>query len=130
MISLSDLLLLVLIVWPIMVLFPFVQSLLARAMGTEDPSHRAIGSQHDGTSDTGSSSSNASQQLDVSGYKPSPMDVHVVKLMLQEGLGIPAELILTIIDHAQYWPHTTNEFTRGLTAAGSRHSENSFVVSI
>ncbi|EPE08391.1 hypothetical protein F503_01174 [Ophiostoma piceae UAMH 11346] len=39
-------------------------------------------------------------------YLPSYADVFVVKAMLGHAGNLPLELVDTIIDHAEYWPHT------------------------
>lgn len=40
-------------------------------------------------------------------YEPSIPDVLVVKAMLGKGLHLPPELIDSIVDQAEYWPHTS-----------------------
>ncbi|KAK0656262.1 hypothetical protein B0T16DRAFT_32583 [Cercophora newfieldiana] len=42
-------------------------------------------------------------------YLPSVLDVIVVKSMLVKGLKLPLELIDSIVDQAEYWPHTSSE---------------------
>ncbi|KAK0730317.1 hypothetical protein B0H67DRAFT_477457 [Lasiosphaeris hirsuta] len=44
-------------------------------------------------------------------YEPSILDVLVVKAMLNKSLLLPPEIIDNIVDQAEYWPHTTTEFT-------------------
>lgn len=44
-------------------------------------------------------------------HEPSIADVLVVKAMLGKALGLPPEIVDTITDLAEYWPHTTSELT-------------------
>lgn len=66
-------------------------------------------------------------------YKPSIIDVIVVKAMLVKGLQIPVEIADNIIELAEYWPHVTAEVTWGderpnqVWSGESR--ENQFLVS-
>lgn len=85
------------------------------------------------TSVASSSSSSSSSSTSISHadpYEPCPMDVVVVKMMLQRGLNLPAEVVLSILDFAEYWPHTTAKFERNrpfvVQAGGTR--ENAFLV--
>jgi hypothetical protein len=69
-------------------------------------------------------------QEDFEPYKPSVEDVFSVKTMLSGSFELPLELVDTIIDHAEYWPHTSvirtgEDFT---IRAGAGH-ENQFLVS-
>lgn len=43
---------------------------------------------------------------DAPSFEPKAIDVVIVKEMLQKKL--PPELINTVLDHAEYWPHTTS----------------------
>ncbi|KAK0671186.1 hypothetical protein QBC41DRAFT_344855 [Cercophora samala] len=72
-------------------------------------------------------------KMDAEGvYKPSITDVIVVKVMLVKGLQIPAELVDSIVELAEYWPHVTAEVTWGderpkqVWSGGSR--ENQFLL--
>jgi hypothetical protein len=69
-------------------------------------------------------------QEDFEQYEPSVEDVFSVKTMLAGSFELPLELVDTIIDHAEYWPHTSvirkgEDFT---IRAGAGH-ENQFLVS-
>jgi hypothetical protein len=69
-------------------------------------------------------------QEDFEPYEPSFEDVFSVKTMLSGSFELPLELVDTIIDHAEYWPHasvirTGEDFT---IRAGAGH-ENQFLVS-
>ena len=68
-------------------------------------------------------------QEDFEPYKPSVEDVFSIKTMLSGSFQLPLELVDTIIDHAEYWPHTSvirtgEDFT---IRAGIGH-ENQFLV--
>jgi hypothetical protein len=55
-----------------------------------------------------SSTDTAPQQAVRRGpYEPSVLDVLVVKAMLNKALRLPPELLYTIVDFAEYWPHST-----------------------
>jgi hypothetical protein len=69
-------------------------------------------------------------QEDFEPYEPSVEDVFSVKSMLSGSFELPLELVDTIIDYAEYWPHTSvirtgEDFT---IRAGAGH-ENQFLVS-
>lgn len=69
-----------------------------------------------------------------SACEPSVADVLVVKAMLTKALTLPPELVDTIVDFSEYWPHTstvrTDNGQRGtLVARGGGREENVFVVS-
>ncbi|KAF3765175.1 hypothetical protein M406DRAFT_221822, partial [Cryphonectria parasitica EP155] len=72
-----------------------------------------------------SSSSGASAQLL---YEPSPMDVIIVKSMLQQGLRLPPEVVLSIVEAAEYWPHTTALLDASVTVRSGRATENHFLL--
>ncbi|KAJ4416131.1 hypothetical protein N0V85_002399 [Neurospora sp. IMI 360204] len=40
-------------------------------------------------------------------YLPTAMEVIIVRAMLEKALQLPPEIINSIIDHAEYWPHTS-----------------------
>lgn len=62
-------------------------------------------------------------------FEPSPLDVIVVKAMLQEALKLPLEVILPLLDFAEYWPHTTSVLDRQVGArGGDRTRENRFLL--
>jgi hypothetical protein len=68
-----------------------------------------------------------------SAHEPTIADVLVVKAMLAKGLSLPAEIIDTIVDFAEYWPHTTAEasFESGVPVArgsSQRAKEDVFLV--
>ncbi|KAK4171605.1 hypothetical protein QBC36DRAFT_91426 [Triangularia setosa] len=53
-------------------------------------------------------------KMDAEGfYKPSITDVIVVKAMLVKGLRIPVEIVDSIVELAEYWPHVTAEVIWG-----------------
>ncbi|CAN8100797.1 unnamed protein product [Discula destructiva] len=61
-------------------------------------------------------------------YKPSAMDVVVLKMMLQQGLHLPAEVVLSILDFAEYWPHTTATLDHSMIVRTGAANENAFVL--
>ncbi|KAK0737390.1 hypothetical protein B0T21DRAFT_410844 [Apiosordaria backusii] len=72
-------------------------------------------------------------KMDAEGvYKPSITDVIVVKAMLVKGLGIPVELVDSIVELAEYWPHVTAEVSWGDERPNQVHSgpgsENQFLL--
>ncbi|KAK3940603.1 hypothetical protein QBC46DRAFT_123688 [Diplogelasinospora grovesii] len=75
------------------------------------------------------------QQPPQQPHQPTVADVLVVKSMLSKAATLPAELINTITDLAEYWPHTTTEQcyeaqTDGprIARGGSPELENLFVL--
>ncbi|KXX73252.1 hypothetical protein MMYC01_209905 [Madurella mycetomatis] len=65
-------------------------------------------------------------------YEPSITDVLVVKAMLSKALALPPEIVNTITDLAEYWPHTTAERTYNAStdvmARGSGMAEDVFML--
>lgn len=123
MISLSILLLVPLAIWPIMSLFPFLQTFITRALGLDD---RAGSSPQRTVSQPGSDASDDPSHV----HEPSAMDVVVTKMMLQQGLRLPPEVVLSVLDFAEYWPHSTAVMDRSLTVTSGGESENAFIVSL
>ncbi|KAK4156783.1 hypothetical protein C8A00DRAFT_30333 [Chaetomidium leptoderma] len=61
-------------------------------------------------------------------YEPSVADVLVIKAMLNKALSIPPEIVDTIVDIAEYWPHTTT-FSDSTVVAGTNYpAENVFLL--
>jgi hypothetical protein len=71
-----------------------------------------------------------SDYKDVEPYEPSITDVLVVKAMLNKALSLPPELLNTILDLAEYWPHSTSEWSGGPLSiyGGRRGREDVFLV--
>lgn len=68
---------------------------------------------------------------DKSGYQPSIVDVAVVKAMLYRAKKLPADLIDTILDMAEYWIHSSTHLDERISVmGGSEARENRFLVSI
>ncbi len=65
-------------------------------------------------------------------HEPSIADVLVVKAMLIKALSLPPEIVDSLIDLAEYWPHTTSgiSFERPTTVAQGRIREDAFLVSL
>jgi hypothetical protein len=63
-------------------------------------------------------------------FEPSVEDVFSVKTILSRNLELPLELVDVIIDHAEYWPHTSviRAGEELAVRAGTGH-ENQFLVS-
>jgi len=69
-------------------------------------------------------------------YEPTIKDVLVVKAMLKTALRLPLEIVDSIVDHAEYWPHTSsyiryepNLKVSGRDFEGHDVSEDQFLVS-
>jgi hypothetical protein len=43
------------------------------------------------------------------GYEPSPMDIVIIHEMLARLLKLPPDIVQGILDHAEYWAHSSNE---------------------
>lgn len=56
------------------------------------------------------------------------MDVIIVKMMLHFALKLPAEVVLSIFDFAEYWPHTTAELDQSMVIQAGGGRENQFLV--
>jgi len=69
-------------------------------------------------------------------YQPSIEDVLRVKdilMSVQKSNSLPIELVDNIIDHAEYWPHSTTTTFEGQdiqVRAGNERRENCFIVRI
>jgi hypothetical protein len=67
-------------------------------------------------------------------YEPTVADVLVTKAMLTKALTLPPEIVDTIVDLAEYWPHTTTEINSTVVARGNNqmrtapHAEDLFLV--
>lgn len=68
-------------------------------------------------------------------YKPTPMDVVVVRVMLEKVAHLPPEIIDIVLDHAEYWPHSTALFfqpsrnpVRVFRVNGGTEEENKLMV--
>ena len=67
-------------------------------------------------------------------FKPTPIDIVVIRVMLIAAKKLPPDLIDTILDQAEYWAHSTNaidyvaERGRVLQISGSSNEESQFLV--
>ncbi|KAL2133857.1 hypothetical protein VTI74DRAFT_1529 [Chaetomium olivicolor] len=61
-------------------------------------------------------------------FEPSISDVLVVKAMLNKALKLPREVVDTIVDLAEYWPHTSTEGTSDVMVRGSSAEEDRFLL--
>lgn len=117
-----------LIIWPLMSFFPALQDLILRPLGIQSSNSAS-------TSSRNMSQAQSQSPLNASGpeahvHEPSPMDVVVVKIMLQQGLRLPPEVVLSVLDFAEYWPHTTAIMDRPVSVPAGRQRENRFIVSL
>lgn len=62
-------------------------------------------------------------------YSPSVGDVMKVKGFMFQNFDLPIEIIDTIIDTAEYWPHTTTQTNDNTVIRAQRDRENQFIVS-
>ncbi|KXH41680.1 hypothetical protein CSAL01_09931 [Colletotrichum salicis] len=68
-------------------------------------------------------------------YKPSHVDVIVVRVMLEKAFNFPPELLDLIIDQAEYWPHSEASIYHAVTplrdalrVVGTTKDENKFIL--
>ena len=81
----------------------------------------AIFGQPTSSASHGHGSGTAAGPNNVDPHEPSVLDVLVVKGMLNKVFALPPELLNTILDAAEYWPHSTTEWTGGpLSIHGGR----------
>ncbi|EAA34853.2 hypothetical protein GE21DRAFT_2199 [Neurospora crassa] len=71
----------------------------------------------------------------VNPYQPTATEVILVRAMLEKALRLPPEIINGILDHAEYWPHTStvidySNWPQGqrVVNAGDGNSENAFLL--
>lgn len=129
----STFILILLVLWSTMSFLPGVQRLLTNALGITSNDSNGAGSSTPGSSssshnsesdpNTGSSDSRKAE------YEPSALDVVVVKIMLTKGCNLPHEIVLSLLDLAEYWPHTTTTLDHSLSVSSGAGRENQFVVS-
>lgn len=129
----STILLIFLFIWPLMSFVPFLQNLVTRTLGFHDSSVPGSSSSPSNMPQPQpqSKSQSTPNVADESNHphEPSAMDVVVVKMMLQQGLRLPPEVVLSVLDFAEYWPHTTAVMDRPLTVPSGRRRENRLIVS-
>jgi hypothetical protein len=68
-------------------------------------------------------------------HQPSLADVLVVKAMLSQGLKLPVELVDVILDHGEYWVHSSSSLSSVESGSGQsivvgvrRANENRFIL--
>ncbi|KAL2140120.1 hypothetical protein VTI28DRAFT_4235 [Corynascus sepedonium] len=72
---------------------------------------------------TGTPKMTADNSTETQGpYEPSVTDVLVTKAMLNKALRLPPEIIDTIVDFAEYWPHTTTELNDSTVIARGKNN--------
>jgi hypothetical protein len=93
---------------------------------------RTFGNGFGGTFRKGTQATKSPKTPDTEGsaHEPTIADVLVVKAMLTKGLSLPIEIIDTIVDLAEYWPHTTAKASLAPIARGNspRGKEDVLVV--
>lgn len=57
-------------------------------------------------------------------YLPTVEDVLDVRTLLIERFALPVEILDTIVDFAEYWPHTTTRMTEEVLVHGRDHAQN------
>jgi len=61
-------------------------------------------------------------------YQPSVSDVIAVKEALHTKSTLPYELVDSIVDMAEYWPHNTTDLTESVSVKAGRDHENRFLL--
>ena len=82
------------------------------------------------SSNSSQPTANSPESVPSRPYKPDPLDVLCVKrlLTLASASRLPIDLTDDILDHAGYWPRVVTRTTRILTARGSSHIEDLFIL--
>ncbi|KAI3398091.1 hypothetical protein diail_9844 [Diaporthe ilicicola] len=115
---------------------PGMRNFITNTLGltSDDGNGNGAGAGASGQASNPSSNGPASDEKprsDISrteGYEPSAIDVVVAKAMLTKGLGLPPEIVLSVLDHAEYWPHTSTTLDHTLTVPSGQGRENQFVL--
>ncbi|KAK7739050.1 hypothetical protein SLS53_005948 [Cytospora paraplurivora] len=114
--------------------FPGIGGFIARTLGIDQTAStgRGVGTQGSPPASASPSASSHASSVALNAppgiFEPTPMDVVVVKAMLSEGLKLPPEIVLSIIDFAEYWPHTSVRLDHSITVHSGRNRENQFVL--
>ncbi|EFQ32762.1 uncharacterized protein GLRG_07906 [Colletotrichum graminicola M1.001] len=61
-------------------------------------------------------------------YKPTPIDVVVVRIMLEKASKLPPEIMDIIIDEAEYWAHSEASISTDLRVVGTTSEENKLLL--
>lgn len=66
-------------------------------------------------------------------FEPSPVDVLVLRVMIQKARALPLEIVNSILEFAEYWPcsHSSVDYRNPVTGHESRlfrHDSNTMVV--
>ncbi|KAK1590937.1 uncharacterized protein LY79DRAFT_196566 [Colletotrichum navitas] len=61
-------------------------------------------------------------------YKPTPIDVVVVRIMLEKASTLPPEIMDIIIDEAEYWAHSEASISTNLRVVGTTPEENKLLL--
>ena len=133
----STILVILLLIWPAMSFLPGVGNLIARTLGLaldEPTASTGRGANHQRANESSGASSadtasSVSSNARPGAFEPSPMDVLVTKAMLTSGLKLPPEIVLSVLDFAEYWPHTSTVLDHSLIVTSGRGREDKFIVS-
>ncbi|KAL1865875.1 hypothetical protein Daus18300_006987 [Diaporthe australafricana] len=111
---------------------PGVRNFITNSLGLTSDGSNGAGASGQGSNPTSNSPASAqnpqSQTPKTEDYEPSAIDVVVAKAMLTKGLSLPTEIVLSVLDHAEYWPHTTTTLDHALTVPSGQGRENQFVL--
>lgn len=122
--------LLLLLVWPAMSFLPTLGNFIARNLGIMTNPGGGNNDRSNPAGPASSSTSSAISDTQPDMFEPTPMDVVVARALLSEGLKLPHEIVLSILDFAEYWPHTSTVLDHPLTVSSGRGQEDRFVVSL
>lgn len=128
MISAILITLLLLLLWPAMSFLPSVGGAIARTLGLMSIEPVAAAPGHAGEESGPAASSHVSPDTQPGTFEPSPMDVIVARAILSQGLKLPHEIALSILDFAEYWPHTSTVLDHPITVNSGRGREDQFVL--
>ncbi|KAJ0122901.1 hypothetical protein J7T55_011362 [Diaporthe amygdali] len=111
---------------------PGVQRFITNTLGITSDTNNGGGSSGPGGNPSSNSSTSGqnsnSSTSNTQDYEPSAIDVLVAKAMLTNGLNLPHEIVLAVLDHAEYWPHTTTTLDHSLIVPSGPGRENQFVL--
>ncbi|KAK5988401.1 hypothetical protein PT974_12555 [Cladobotryum mycophilum] len=61
-------------------------------------------------------------------YKPTPIDIAVVRAMLSQAKKLPPDLVDSIFDFAEYWAHSAVELHESIRLSGTAPSEDTLLL--
>lgn len=127
---------------PLHMLLYLIAFILAYIMVTQIPSiemlrrlrNAGFGQENQAPQSSRSNETSQSSSAD-DGYRPTPADICIVRLMITRAIKLPPDLVDAIFDHAEYWAHSSNEIDfelehkSPLKIVGSSPVEDKFLVS-